>query len=239
MPNIFLFIDLDDTLFQTKRKNPNGVIPATQSAQAGKGSYMTTAQHLFWELFYHSEKVKIIPTTARDLQQYHNTWLSTAPRIDTAILYFAGMIFDQNTEEKQWQQHIKQAYQQLNWPISQLFTQVKKIVGNHPQFHLYNVDNYYITLKANANCPLTTRESVFSQLKSLQNPEYFIHQNDRAFSFVPHFIDKKYAVQYLIETYQPELTLGVGDSLTDWSFMQQCNFRIWPQNVQIEELMSL
>ncbi len=232
MQNILLFIDLDDTLFQTKRKNPKGVIPATHSA--GKGSYMTEAQGLFFELFYESEKVKIIPTTARDFQQYQNTLLSQSPRIETAILYFSGMILDKGAEEKNWQEQIHEAYQQLKLPISQLMTQFEALVDNHPQFTLYNVDEYYITVKAESDCPKATRDGLFSQLKTLETSEYLIHQNDRAFSLLPNFLDKRYAVKYLIEQYQPDLTLGMGDSLTDWPFMQQCDFRIIPKNAQIE-----
>ncbi|RKZ39377.1 MAG: hypothetical protein DRQ49_11720 [Gammaproteobacteria bacterium] len=236
--NICLFIDLDDTLFQTHRKNPAGMIPATHSAKTGKGSYMTQAQYLFFELFNESKKIKIIPTTARDYQQYHNTLLSTFPRIDTAILYFAGMILNHNAEEKQWQQHIQKAYQQIDLPISQLLIQVQNIISHHPQFIVYNVDDYYITVKAKAECPIAIREALFSQLKTLKTSEYFIHQNDRALSLVPNFINKQYAVQYLIEKYQPELTIGIGDSLTDLSFMQQCDFQMFPSDTQIAKFFG-
>lgn len=239
MQEIILFIDLDDTLFQTQRKNSQGIIPATRSALAGKGSYMTQAQKLFFDLFNESKKVKIIPTTARDLEQYHNTLLSESARIETAILYFAGMILEKGQAEKQWQQHIQRSYQQLNQSISQLLIEVKAILTNHPQFIVYNVDNYYITVKAKPDCPIALRETIFSQLKTIKIKEYFIHQNDRALSLLPLFINKKFAVQYLIEKYQPSLTLGVGDSLTDLSFMAVCDFRIFPRNVQIETLFKL
>ncbi|MCK5719647.1 MAG: hypothetical protein KAH84_06815 [Thiomargarita sp.] len=239
MQNILLFIDLDDTLFQTKRKNPNGIIAATHSAKDGKGSYMTEAQQLLFELFYDSKKVKIIPTTARNLQQYNNTIISQLPEIETAILYFSGMILDRNIEAQPWQQHIQQAYQQLKLPISKLFNQFEVLVKNQVQFTLYNVDNYYITVKAEKNCPRILRNKLFTQFKNLATSEYLVHQNDRAFSLMPNFLDKKYAVNYLVEKYQPTLTLGMGDSFTDWGFMQQCDFRIIPKNVQLEDFFCL
>jgi len=239
MQNILLFIDLDDTLFQTKRKNPHGIIPVSHNAKTGRSSYMTRAQELFFELFSNEEKVKIIPTTARDLQQYNNCFLSRSPRIDTAILYFSGIILEKGVEEKQWQQHIQAAYSQLDMPISQLFTQAEKIVDNNPQFTVDNVDDYYLIVRAQIDCPKNTKENLFSQLNVLKTPDYFIHQNNRLFLFAPNFLDKRYAVQYLIEKHQPELTLGVGDSMTDLPFMQQCDFRIFPKNAQIEELFNV
>jgi HAD superfamily hydrolase (TIGR01484 family) len=237
MQEILLFIDLDDTLFQTRRKNSQGIIPATRTALTGKGSYMTQAQKLFFDLFNESKKVKIIPTTARDIEQYHNTLLSDSARIETAILYFSGMILEKGHEEKQWQQQIQRAYQQLDKSILQLFIEVKAIIADHPQFILYNVDDYYITVKAKQDCPIAIRETIFSQLKTMKIEGYFIHQNDRALSLLPQFLNKKFAVQYLIEKYQPSLTLGVGDSLTDLSFMAVCDFRIFPKNAQIETLL--
>ncbi len=239
MQEILLFIDLDDTLFQTRRKNSQGIIPATRTALTGKGSYMTQAQKLFFDLFNESKKVKIIPTTARDLKQYHNTLLSDSARIETAILYFAGMILEKGHEEKQWQQKIQRAYQQLDKSILQLFIEVKAIIAAHPQFILYNVDDYYITVKAKQDCPIAIRETIFSQLKTMEIEGYFIHQNDRALSLLPQFLNKKFAVQYLIEKYQPSLTLGVGDSLTDLSFMAVCDFRIFPKKAQIETLLNV
>ncbi len=239
MQEILLFIDLDDTLFQTRRKNSQGIIPATRTALTGKGSYMTQAQKLFFDLFNESKKVKIIPTTARDIEQYHNTLLSDSARIETAILYFSGMILEKGHEEKQWQQQIQRAYQQLDKSILQLFIEVKAIIAAHPQFILYNVDDYYITVKAKPDCPIAIRETIFSQLKTMEIEGYFIHQNDRALSLLPQFLNKKFAVQYLIEKYQPSLTLGVGDSLTDLSFMTVCDFRIFPKNAQIETLLNV
>jgi len=238
MQNILLFIDLDDTLFQTKRKNPHGIIPVSHNAKTGRSSYMTEAQELFFELFSHSERVKIIPTTARDLQQYNNCFLSRSPLIDTAIIYFSGVILEKGVEEKQWQQHIKKSFSQLDIPLSKLFTQIEKIIGNNSHFTLDNADDYYLIVRAQIDCPKNIRKNLFSELKTLKTPDYLIHQNNRLFVFVPNFLDKRYAVQYLIEKHQPELTLGVGDSITDLPFMLQCDFRIFPKNAQIEELFN-
>nr|VFK31200.1 MAG: HAD-superfamily hydrolase, subfamily IIB [Candidatus Kentron sp. MB]VFK34672.1 MAG: HAD-superfamily hydrolase, subfamily IIB [Candidatus Kentron sp. MB]VFK76827.1 MAG: HAD-superfamily hydrolase, subfamily IIB [Candidatus Kentron sp. MB] len=238
MGKIILFMDLDNTIFQTLRKNPDGVIPATKSAFTDKGSYMTQAQGVLFELFHESEKVIVIPTTARDLEQYNNTLLSNSSKIETAILYFSGMIIEKGREERQWRQQIRRSYQALERPIFRLYREAAEIIDDCPLFVLYNVDDYYVSVKARHECEISRREDVFSRLRSIKTEEYYIHQNGRALSFLPKFLDKKFAVQYLIEKYQPDMTLGIGDSLTDLSFMSVCDFQMFPKNTQIETLLS-
>jgi len=233
MKNILLFIDLDDTIFQTKEKNPVATIQVTFAPNSNKNSYMTESQHLFFELFNQSKNVKIIPTTARDFRQYHNTFFSQKLQSETAILYFSGIIIDEGIEDEEWTAKIQKAFSQLKISIKQVLDNVQKIIEKNPQFSIYNVDNFYITIKANVDCPENLRESIFSQIRTLKTEEYFIHENGRQISLVPLFLDKYHAVNYLINKYKPKLTLGMGDSLSDLPFMQDCDFMILPKNSQI------
>jgi hydroxymethylpyrimidine pyrophosphatase-like HAD family hydrolase len=233
MENIFLFIDLDDTLFQTHHKNPFANIQATFASDSDRNSYMTESQQLFFELFHQSKNVKIIPTTARNLEQYHNTFFSQKLHSETAILYFSGIIFDQNVEDKQWQKHIHTAFSQLKTSVKQIVTHTELILKDIPEFSVYNTDDYYMTVKANRHCPESVRESYFSRVRALKTEEYFIHENGIQLSLVPMFLDKCHAVNYLINKYKPELTLSMGDSLSDLPFMRKCDFMIIPKNSQI------
>ncbi len=237
MAQTLLFLDLDDTLFQTLRKNPQGSIQATQTTSTP--SYMTQAQQIFWQLFYHNPAVNIIPVTARDQRQYNNSFLSKDSKITTAVLYFSGVILEQGKIDEVWQENRRNAYAKLAVSIADSQAQVQTALASYPlnYFNLYNVENYYLTIKASADCPLALRAEVFQHLKTLLPPHYLLHENDRALSLLPEFLDKSRAVRYLIERYQPLLTLGAGDSLTDWGFMQCCDFRLIPARTQLDSAL--
>ena len=81
----------------------------------------------------------------------------------------------------------------------------------------------------------------------LFNPIYIIDtshknikniMNENNISIVPKCIDKKHAVQYLIEKNRPKLTIGIGDSLSDWNFMDICHIKILPQKSQINKTIN-
>ncbi len=235
MTMIILFTDLDDTLFQTQRKNPAGVIPATENVATL--SYMTPAQARLLRLFSEAAEVKIIPVTARDERQYHNTLLSQRADIQTAAIYFGGLILEQGQPDPVWQQRVQQGYAHLSTPLDHVWQEVQQLVPTDEPLKVVNVDDYYITVRASRECPTGVQTAIFEQLAKLRLPEYFFHQNGRFFGIIPRLIDKSQAVEYLIHKYQPELTIGAGDSLTDLAFIQQCDFRIIPKQAQIETLL--
>ncbi|MDQ7085455.1 MAG: hypothetical protein Q9M36_11240 [Sulfurovum sp.] len=51
--------------------------------------------------------------------------------------------------------------------------------------------------------------------------------------YFPHFLNKKFAVAYLIEEYKPILTLGAGDNISDLDFMNLADFKIVPKKVPV------
>ncbi len=238
MNPIILFLDLDDTLFQTQRKNPLGCIPATHNVSTI--SYMSQAQQHLWQLFQQHPESRIIPVTARDQRQYNNTFISQDPKVHTAVLYFSGLILQQGEIDQQWQARIQAAYQQLALPIKALHAQLQGCIPIEQQayFKHYNVDGYYVTLKASQDCPLDLRDSVFHAVRTLLPPDYFIHENDRTVSLLPTFLDKRHAVAYLLERYQPALSIGAGDSLSDWGFMQLCDYRLIPAQTQLDSKIT-
>lgn len=241
MGKVALFIDLDDTLFQTKRKNMAGAIPATAPLNPEHISYMTLHQNIFLNLFLGNESVHIIPTTARDMEQYQRTFLFEHPKVDTAILYFAGKIL-KNTHEADpvWDDRMAQNYRSLRIPLEEIHARVLEIVD--PEFFkIVNVDGYYLAFKNRGMDPdiyLPQNEQLKELLTPLMGSDYYFHLNDKNLSILPRFLDKRYAVEYLIESMKPDLTIGMGDSQSDLSFMHACHFRIFPEKSQIERLLS-
>jgi len=235
LKNTILFLDLDNTLFQTKRRNENGITNATKAINPENISYMTKAQESFLNLFLESKNAIVIPTTARDLRQYRNTLISQNEKINTAILYFSAVILENNEIDKIWQEKIQEQYSNLKISVEKVFEYVESIADKEI-FKLYNVDSYYVALKnRNKNNPKCKEqnENLLKKLEKFINEQYYIAYEDNNISIVPTFLDKKFAVEYLIEKYKPALTIGAGDSISDISFLQSCNFMLIPQKSQI------
>jgi hydroxymethylpyrimidine pyrophosphatase-like HAD family hydrolase len=102
-----------------------------------------------------------------------------------------------------------------------------------------NVDDYYVSIKnRNKNDYYASNSECFTILSDFISDDFNLYQNDNNISIVPKCIDKKNAVQYLIEKNRPKLTIGIGDSLSDWNFMDICHFKILPQKSQINKAIN-
>jgi hypothetical protein len=235
---ILLFLDLDDTLFQTRDKNPAGHIPATQSADPDKASYMSAAQQALFDLFRHSPRASIIPVSARDRAQYQRTFLARQAEISTRVLYFGGLISHEDSPDPDWQARMAAAYRELPLSVSELHRQAAELTEKLADFRLHDVDGYYLALKATRDCPPDLREEIFGGLAQLCPPGYALHRNGRAMSLYPACIDKRHAVAYLLERHRPALALGAGDSLSDLGFMQLCDFRLVPAGSQLDAALA-
>src|SRR5262245_14155520 len=85
---VVVFLDLDDTLFQTLPKCPEGggFAPATHDSSGRPASFMTPRQESLLHLL---RGATIIPTTARNLAAFRNVLV---PFDSFAILDFGGVI---------------------------------------------------------------------------------------------------------------------------------------------------
>ncbi len=232
-----LFIDLDDTLFQTKRKNERGIIKATHHEDIKNISYMTKAQETFIDIFFSYPELKIIPVTARNIEQYSRVFLSKHNRIDSYITSFGTSIVLNKSIDKDWQNFIKQKYQSIN--LNVLLETIKKVV-NMDLFNITLSDNSHIVVKNKSKdieIYQKQNENLKMDILNILDKNYLLHVNSNYLSIIPHFIDKKSAVSYLIDKLSPDLTIGAGDSLSDYGFMSLCDYKIIPTNSQIEKML--
>ncbi len=233
-----VFIDLDDTFFQTKRKNSDAVIPATESPNPLTVSYMSDEQKALWDLLKASENCSIIPVTARDYTQYNRTYISRDNRIKYASVYFGADILCDQASDPVWKAHIDSHLKACSVQISELDILVREKISDEI-FNVCNVDDYYVSIKnRNKNDYYASNSECFTILSHFISDDFNLYQNDNNISIVPKCIDKKNAVQYLIEKNRPKLTIGIGDSLSDWNFMDVCHFKILPQKSQINKAIN-
>ena len=70
---ILFFADLDDSIFQTKRKDANGKYKATFPKNILKTSFYTKAQFELLNFILSTEEIIFIPLTARTEDQFKRT----------------------------------------------------------------------------------------------------------------------------------------------------------------------
>jgi len=239
---INLFLDMDDTLFQTKYKNSSAHFPAVDPVLGKPQSYMTLAQQQYLQIWLDRDDCRIIPVTARDRKQYCRTHLSQHDRVELAILYFSAVILKNGQIDRDWQQQLQYSYQQLSVPIEALYHQVKQFIEQQLDKSMYkvsNVDNYYVAVKAQQGHDAGRYTSCFRQLAQTCCPDdYWQQRSGRAMAFLPHCVDKKYAVRYLQQHYPADLNIGMGDNASDWGFMQLCDFQVLPKKSALHDTLS-
>lgn len=87
----FVFLDLDDTLFQSRAKCPaeGELYPAAFLRDGSAHSFMTAKQRALWRLL--ETNMTVIPTTARDWEAYRRVDLRFR---SWSILDYGGVIID-------------------------------------------------------------------------------------------------------------------------------------------------
>lgn len=106
--DIYLFTDLDDTLFQTRRKCPvqfqaAALQVAALNREGQSLSFMTPQQKALFTLF--DQHARIIPVTARNQDAFRRVQL---PFRYEAILNYGGTVLTaEGVVDKEWQEHIR------------------------------------------------------------------------------------------------------------------------------------
>lgn len=102
-------------------------------------------------------------------------------------------------------------------------------------------DMDYIQSTLNVNSYNYTIKNIVDELD--KNNEFYCHVAKNGIAIFPKFMSKKEAVSFLIrKTYLKEhMMIGMGDSITDLSFMHLCHFSLYPneRGCQIYEQLNL
>jgi hypothetical protein len=61
-----------------------------------------------------------------------------------------------------------------------------------------------------------------------EEKDFYLYENGNSFALLPHFLNKKFAVEHLIKIHKPLLTIGAGDNISDLDFMQSADFKFLP-----------
>jgi len=236
--------DLDDTLFQTKRKmvgslGQEPVRVAALDRSLTPLSFQTQEQaDLFDWLSLHAE---VIPVTARDTHEITRVKL---PFTSWAITTHGAVLLDRSgTPFAPWQAEMERLLAGNDEKIAlieQCLRDIASAFGVEVKFR--TVSEYQRTIYLVVKHTDNAREDELSVLhrEVLKLPVmdgFYVHQNANNLAILPTFVTKGRAVQFLIDhlrtTEGVRPTIGFGDSLSDHSFLQLCSWFGMPRQSQL------
>lgn len=240
---IAVFIDLDDTLFQSQRKCPvnDELTPAAQQIDGRIQAFMTAKQHTLWQCL--NDHALVIPTTARDLTALRCVLL---PFHHWQIIDFGAVILNSNAQpDADWLARTHSVAQTTEAELHQLITIAQHwITANTLALRLRYIKDFEIPLYVVAKYTDDQLEqldlleqAVFVPWVAERSHTYQVHRNGNNLAVLPRAFDKVHAVRYLIEQFTREwgdvLTIGIGDSRSDGAFMAACDYAMLPHGSQI------
>lgn len=233
---IWAFSDVDDMLIATVRECP--VAGSEVAAVDDKGKicgWLTPKQRQFLSMF--AGKVGIVLTTARTSKGVSQLSLPISGY--WAIVSFGGVILTpEGTVEPRYRAimgaHAKQAAPTLSRLLA-LMQETCQTRGIDARCRVAQDDGMDLFLSVKHN----KRDiSELAQLKDVLAPElpqgWTLHFNGNFLAALPPQLNKESAVRWFIDNIAgaDALAIGMGDSLTDLSFMGLCDIAIMPTRSQ-------
>lgn len=236
-----VFVDLDDTLFQTQRKNPDATRLAAVDRDGTPLSFRCSRQEAF--LDWLAKDATVVPVTGRSVSAFHRVMI---PFDGHAICSFGGVILDpQGQPDPEWHGRVSEAADVTAGTMAFLLRAVSDATADHRVDARHRIIHdaglpLYISVKHNAG--KAEEMTRLATAVSASIPEgWTLHLNANNMALLPPFLGKASAVAFFLERLvggRPVLTIGVGDSLTDLGFMALCDFAVTPSKSQIMSVLS-
>jgi len=244
----YIFVDLDDTLFQTRRKCPDDAMVLEPRAYLEDGapiSYATPQQTWLWQWL--NQDFRIIPVTARNYDAFRRVEL---PFSQEAILNHGAVVLDANHQlDRDWHADLQRQLPPQRDALHSLWRDIEHYCRDAPLLKPRLISDFnevwYGVIKHTQG-----EESVLHDLlqrvvaphAAITQGLLYWHCNGNNLAVIPQAINKRQAVAYLLERYrrhaQPLLTLAMGDSHTDAAFMALCDYALIPRHTQLHQLLA-
>ena len=240
-----VFVDLDDTLFQSARKMETDCPRHTAAldVHGQPNGYMNPVQHSFtaWLL----ASADVVPVTARSVEAYGRVRL---PFAHGAVCAHGGVILGADGKpDRDWraamadalsgfQNHLPALSESALAIGGEMGFSVRGWVVSEEGLHLY------VVVKQNESDDAvlaTLLDEVRSRglLKGMH-----VHRNGNNLAFLPQGLGKGPAVREWLrrdrEVNGERPVLGFGDSVTDLGFMNECHLWGTPSNSQLAKTMG-
>ena len=241
----YIFLDLDDTLFQTLRKCASGADDHGLQVRAclpdgTPNSFATHKQQWLWHWL--AKGFQIVPVTGRDAHAFERVLL---PFQEEVVLNHGAVILDKQRHiDSVWMDGMMQALPGYHEKLLAVWAEVETYCQHFKGFKARLVLDFGITWYGVVKHVEGTEIPLKILLDSIIKPHPHIidgslywHLNGNNLAVLPKIINKESAVSYLIDGYKqkhPELlTFGAGDSKSDAPFMALCDYALIPKNTQL------
>jgi hydroxymethylpyrimidine pyrophosphatase-like HAD family hydrolase len=244
MTRPLVFVDLDDTLFQTLRKCPEGETPHLTRATTARNanhSFMTRPQKAFVEWLLGNADV--IPVTARGSEAFKSVHL---PFRHGAVLANGGLLLTpEGTPDAEWRAVMARDLAATAAGLDQLLGSGRAAahaLGLDVRSWLVVEDDLpiYAVFKDNADQSGARLADLAAALQP--RPDWIVHRNDNNLAFIPKIVSKARAVAHLIAKARCDAPgrpiLGFGDSDTDFAFLSLCDLWGAPPRSQIAKTLA-
>lgn len=244
----YIFVDLDDTLFQTRRKCPHDAATLEPRAYLRDGapiSYATPQQTWLWQWL--NRDFRVIPVTARNYDAFRRVAL---PFAHEAILNHGAVVLDANQQlDRAWHAIVQRQLPAQRDALQTLWRDVERHCRDVPLLKprlIHDFDElWYGVVKHSQGEEHALHEllqHVIAPHAAIAQGLLYWHSNGNNLALLPQAINKRHAVAYLLERYrrhgQPLLTLAMGDSHTDAAFMALCDYALIPRGTQLHQLLT-
>lgn len=243
----FLFVDLDDTLFQTPGKcaDEKDLQPAAYLKDGSACSFSTPRQRAFFALM--NQEMTLIPATARNRDALSRVDL---PFSSHAIIDYGGVLLTPDgTPDGDWLDLMRTDMALALDGLKEAITVIDDYsasVGLKGRARLIEdfATPFYIVVKdpdkQAERLERIEREALISWIASDTGQNFYLHRNGNNLAVLPKTLNKARAVHYLRQQLQAEhgeiMTLGMGDSKSDARFMAACDYAIVPSGTQLAAL---
>lgn len=244
----FLFVDLDDTLFQTPKKclSETDLQAVAYLKNGAPCSFSTPRQRAFFD--FAQDGMTLIPATARNADAFRRVDL---PFSSYTVLDYGGIVLQPGGAlDTEWLAQM-QADMQRALPGLQdamrVIDDFQITLGRPSRARLIEdfATPFYIVIK--------DHEAVAERLAEIERAvllpwiagpgpgtDFFIHRNGNNLAVLPKTLNKARAVAHLRAKLEAEhgtiLTFGMGDSASDARFMAACDYAIVPNGTQLAGL---
>jgi hydroxymethylpyrimidine pyrophosphatase-like HAD family hydrolase len=252
----FLFVDLDDTLFQTPKKVPHEPALNLEAAAFLKDgapcSYTTPRQRAMIDMV--QRDMTLIPATARNADAFSRVRLPQ-PFSSYAVLDYGGIVLQPGGAlDAGWLELMRDDMHQAMPGLQEAMAviddfQRKADLAGRARLVEDFATPFYVVVKdheARAERLADIEQQVLLPWLTAQGKgdparaDYWLHRNANNLAILPKALNKARAVSYLLAELEAEhgpiLSFGMGDSRSDARFMAACDYAIVPGGTQLAAL---